>query len=46
MTDHDFKVEQSLYFDSMMKFIEEYRKNKMLDEKDAFLKSLFTKENV
>lgn len=42
ITDHDFRYEQSIYFDSMIEFVREYKKHKQIDETDTFLKSLGT----
>lgn len=42
ISDHEFRVEQAIYFDSLIEFVKQYKKHKQIDETDTFLKSLGT----
>lgn len=41
ISDRDFAVEQSLFFDTVTEYFQKYRTHKKLDESEQFLKSFF-----
>ena len=40
MSQQDFNNEKSIYFETMMSYVQEFRKNNSIDERTQFLKSL------
>jgi len=40
ISEHEFKLEQSRYFETMLEFVKQFKKYKNIDETQTFLKSL------
>lgn len=44
LSEHDFQIEQAIYFDTLTEYFIKYRKHKNLDESEHFLKSFMQGE--